>query len=249
MQDVAHQDLVLNEQRLKFVAGSFNAVVRFLLKQRQKGSKIVLPTSLNDLAKITSSKHFAEAYKAVDYHTTDGMPLVWWIGHKTRKKVERVYGPDIIQSVIHNQDIKRQCLLCPSEEVFNLLTARFPKEIKKKKRMMLEVVGSIEDKKEKDQLAKKITAYKPEVTWIGIGSPNQVLLASYLRMTVKHSCLYMCVGAALPFLAGTVPQAPKWVRSAGFEWLFRLIKEPKRLWRRYLVELPKFLIKLSVNSL
>ena len=247
MNDVVHQDLLLKDQRLKFVVGSFDSVLRFLLNYRKKTSKIVLPTSLNDLAKITSSEHFAEAYKAVDYHTTDGMPLVWWLGHKTQRKIERVYGPDIIQSVIHNQDIKRQFLLCPSEEVFTALATKLSKEVAKK-RVMIAVVGSIEDKSGREKLAKKIAIYKPEVTWIGIGSPNQVVLASYLRQKVKNPCLYMCVGAALPFLAGTVPQAPKWMRSAGLEWLFRLTKEPKRLWRRYLIEMPTFLIKATLSG-
>jgi N-acetylglucosaminyldiphosphoundecaprenol N-acetyl-beta-D-mannosaminyltransferase len=247
MQDIVHQDLVINAQRLQFIGGSFDSVLQFLLSNRKKASKIILPTSLNDLAKITSSEYFAEAYKAVDYHTTDGMPLVWWLRRKTQKKIERVYGPDIIQSLIHNQDIKRQCLLCPSKEVRKLLTAKFANEIAKKK-VILEVVGSIEDKKEKERLVKIVNEYKPEVTWIGIGSPNQVLLASYLSKKVKHKCLYMCVGAAVPFLAGTVPQAPKWMRSAGLEWLFRLTKEPKRLWRRYLIDLPTFLIKTTLSG-
>ena len=74
---------------------------------------------------------------------------------------------------------------------------------------------------------------RPKTIWLGVGTPKQDYLASRLRSEVDAN--FFCVGAAIAFLVGEVPESPRWVQLAGLEWLYRLGKEPRRLWRRYLV--------------
>ncbi|KRE74505.1 hypothetical protein ASG77_07320 [Arthrobacter sp. Soil762] len=76
--------------------------------------------------------------------------------------------------------------------------------------------------------------------WVGLGTPKQDWEARRLAASIGATTI--AVGAAFDFAAGTVKEAPKWVRLIGFEWFFRLCSQPKRLWRRYLIGNFEFLI-------
>lgn len=75
--------------------------------------------------------------------------------------------------------------------------------------------------------------------WVGLGTPKQDLVAEEFRK-LRAAPVILCVGAAFDFLAETISRSPIWMQRIGLEWLFRLIKEPRRLWRRYLIGNPKF---------
>jgi N-acetylglucosaminyldiphosphoundecaprenol N-acetyl-beta-D-mannosaminyltransferase len=83
-----------------------------------------------------------------------------------------------------------------------------------------------------ESLALAATATDAHIIWIGLGTPKQDELVDLLRGRFDGPCVP--VGAAFDFLAGSVPRAPRWMRRAGLEWMYRLLREPKRLWRRYL---------------
>jgi len=82
----------------------------------------------------------------------------------------------------------------------------------------------------------------PDVVWVALGTPKQDFEARRLARNLE--IVAVAVGAAFDFAAGTVPEAPRWVRTAGFEWLFRLLTEPRRLWRRYIFGNTRFLIAM-----
>ena len=90
-----------------------------------------------------------------------------------------------------------------------------------------------------DAVVAEINHAKPDVVWVGIGVPKQEKWMAALRDRIDAPVL-VGVGAAFDFHAGLVPQAPAWMQSAGLEWLFRLSKEPRRLWKRYLTYNPRF---------
>jgi N-acetylglucosaminyldiphosphoundecaprenol N-acetyl-beta-D-mannosaminyltransferase len=83
------------------------------------------------------------------------------------------------------------------------------------------------------ELARRITDAGADVVWVGLGTPRQDLFVDRFRDLVPAT--FIAIGAAFDFHAGTKRQAPRVVQRAGFEWLFRLITEPKRLWKRYLI--------------
>jgi N-acetylglucosaminyldiphosphoundecaprenol N-acetyl-beta-D-mannosaminyltransferase len=90
------------------------------------------------------------------------------------------------------------------------------------------------------QAATRIREAGTDLLWIGIGTPRQDLVADRLR-ELEAAPVILCVGAAFDFVAGTKKRAPRWMRSIGMEWLFRLASEPTRLWRRYLIGNAQFL--------
>jgi N-acetylglucosaminyldiphosphoundecaprenol N-acetyl-beta-D-mannosaminyltransferase len=89
------------------------------------------------------------------------------------------------------------------------------------------------------ELADAIRASGADVVWVGIGAPRQEVLAHRLRK-LGAAPVIACIGATFDFVAGTKRRAPAWMRAVGFEWLYRFVQEPRRLWRRYLVGNTRF---------
>ena len=88
-------------------------------------------------------------------------------------------------------------------------------------------------------MAEEINRSGADVVWVGIGVPKQEKWMAQMRSAIDAPVL-VGVGAAFDFHAGLVPQAPNWMQEAGLEWAFRLAREPRRLWRRYMRYNPRF---------
>jgi exopolysaccharide biosynthesis WecB/TagA/CpsF family protein len=82
---------------------------------------------------------------------------------------------------------------------------------------------------------------QPDLILLGMGMPKQELVAQRLREQLTHPCLIVCGGAIIDFMGGKVTRAPQWIRAAGMEWLFRLFREPTRLYKRYVLGNPLFI--------
>ncbi|MBL9216107.1 MAG: WecB/TagA/CpsF family glycosyltransferase [Opitutaceae bacterium] len=176
--------------------------------------------------------------------TPDGMPLVW-LGRRAGRTVTRVYGPDLMLAVC---DAGRAVGLthyfyggAPGVAglLHQRLTARFPG---------LQVVGTFTppyrplSADEAAALRADVAARQPDVVWVGLGTPKQERFMAEFAPTLDAGLL-LGVGAAFDFHTGRVPQAPRWMQRGGLEWLFRLGAEPRRLWRRYLVYNPLFVLR------
>jgi N-acetylglucosaminyldiphosphoundecaprenol N-acetyl-beta-D-mannosaminyltransferase len=101
---------------------------------------------------------------------------------------------------------------------------------------------------EVDALVAVIRNSDADVVWIAIGAPKQELLAHRLRAAAAAPVI-ATVGAAFDFVAGTKTRAPRWMQTIGLEWVFRLVREPRRLWRRYLVGNTLFFCGLARDAL
>jgi N-acetylglucosaminyldiphosphoundecaprenol N-acetyl-beta-D-mannosaminyltransferase len=100
---------------------------------------------------------------------------------------------------------------------------------------------------EEDQkIIEDINKSHPDIIWVGLGLPKQDIWA-YEHKDKLNAKVVIGVGAAFCFLAGKVPRCPEWIGNIGFEWLYRLIKEPRRLWKRYLIEGPSFIWKVVLE--
>ena len=95
-------------------------------------------------------------------------------------------------------------------------------------------------------MAKNFSDSNVKLAWVAVGTPKQDYLSESMYEILAIN--YVCVGAAIGFLAGELKECPSFVSRIGFEWLFRLIIEPRRLWRRYLLDIP-LLIKLVIKEL
>lgn len=174
--------------------------------------------------------------------TPDGMPLVW-IGRRRGLAVSRVYGPDLMLAVCERglREGWRHFFYGGTEEVLSDLTARLRDRFPG-----LQVAGAwappfrpLTPREEADVEA-RINAAHPDVVWVGIGTPKQDYWMAKFRPLLAAPVL-IAVGAAFNFHAGRVHQAPRWVMRCGLEWLFRFAMEPCRLWRRYVIGIPRFL--------
>jgi N-acetylglucosaminyldiphosphoundecaprenol N-acetyl-beta-D-mannosaminyltransferase len=98
------------------------------------------------------------------------------------------------------------------------------------------------------ELLAQINAAKPDIIWVGLGSPKQDLW-NVLNRDALDAPVLVGIGAAFDFLSGMKLQAPRWMQHMGLEWFFRLCCEPRRLWRRYLIGNTQFLWLLLVAGL
>jgi len=101
---------------------------------------------------------------------------------------------------------------------------------------------------EDQEMVERIRSTRPYIVWVGIGSPRQERwMSDHLeRLDVP---VLVGVGAAFDFLSGNKPQAPRWVQRSGLEWLFRLVNEPRRLWKRYILGYPVFIWRVLLQQL
>ncbi|NLB70269.1 MAG: WecB/TagA/CpsF family glycosyltransferase [Lentisphaerae bacterium] len=174
----------------------------------------------------------------------DGMPLVW-IGKKIAKlDMNRCYGPDVMIKTIEmgcKANIKHFFYGCDCEDTYRKLEAnlktKFP-DIK----IAGHYIPPFRDltAQEVDYVAQQINDSGADCVWVGIGTPRQDFWIQQFRPLISTPVL-LSVGAAFIFHAGTVPQAPRWMMRCGLEWLFRLMAEPHRLWRRYIIGNPRFI--------
>jgi exopolysaccharide biosynthesis WecB/TagA/CpsF family protein len=86
-------------------------------------------------------------------------------------------------------------------------------------------------------------AHQPQLIILGMGMPRQEVVAQRLRVMLSHPCLIVCGGAIIDFLGGKTPRAPRWMRTLGIEWCYRLAMEPRRLFARYVLGNPVFLAR------
>ncbi|ARO29421.1 WecB/TagA/CpsF family glycosyltransferase protein [Rhizobium sp. NXC14] len=175
--------------------------------------------------------------------TPDGMPLVWALKRAGHADSDRVYGPDLMLSVFEagtSKGIRHFLYGATPETLQHLqaqLLAKFPEA---------EIAGSYAppfhklSPQEEADIADRLNRSGADIIWVGLSSPKQELWMARMRDRLDASML-IGVGAAFDFHAGLKRQAPRFIQRSGFEWAFRLLCEPRRLWRRYALVVPTFI--------
>ena len=201
---------------------------------------------------VTGVHGIIEAQNSLDFlNTTDGMPLVWLAKYMIGGDIGRVYGPDLMLEVFAATQERPISHFfyggAPgvAEQLKDKLLQKFPHS---------KIVGTYTPPfrplniDEEKQLISKIAELKPDIMWIGLSTPKQErFMAEYLSKL--DTTLMFGVGAAFDFHSGNISQAPHWMQCCGLEWFYRLCSEPKRLWRRYLLNNPRFLYNISLQLL
>jgi N-acetylglucosaminyldiphosphoundecaprenol N-acetyl-beta-D-mannosaminyltransferase len=174
----------------------------------------------------------------------DGQPVRWALNRLHAAGLrQRVYGPNLTLAVIARAEQEQLPVYFygSTHQVLALLCAnlqrRFPK---------LRIAGAAPSTfgrispETADRISEQIRQSGAQIVFVGLGCPRQEVWAYEFRERLNIPIL--AVGAAFPFLAGTLRQAPQWMQDRGLEWLFRLCMEPRRLWRRYLLLSPAYLL-------
>ncbi len=193
----------------------------------------------------------ARRLNGLDLVVPDGQPVRWALNWLHKKRLpDRVYGPNLtlrVAEAFAEHGLKLYLYGSTKETLEKFsenLVKQFPKLI----------IAGIEPSKfrklnseERTELVKRIKASGADGVFLGLGCPRQETWAFEYRELLSMPIL--AVGAAFDFHAGLLPQAPKSLQDSGFEWLFRLIQEPKRLWRRYIILNPLYLTNILLQHL
>lgn len=187
---------------------------------------------------------------SADMATPDGMSVVWasrLLGHREAKQVT---GTDLMLAFSKLSSEKGYTHFYYGgangvpEELAEKMTKKFPK---------LKIVGIYSPpfrdltEEEDKAIVEMINNVKPDVVWVGLGMPKQELwIGDHLGLI--DAPIMIGVGAAFDFISGNKKRAPKWMQKVGLEWLYRLLQEPKRLWRRNLYH-PIFFFNLLLQVL
>jgi N-acetylglucosaminyldiphosphoundecaprenol N-acetyl-beta-D-mannosaminyltransferase len=222
------------------------AVAEIVRWVEERERHYVCITGVHGVMEARRDPELRRIHNASGLTTPDGMPMVW-AGHRAGvRHMQRVYGPDLMLAV---------CALAAErgwssyfygggpgvpELLAERLTARFPG---------LRVAGTWSPPfrpltAEEDQaIVERINRSGADLVWVGLSTPKQErwMAAHAGRLEAKA---LLGVGAAFDIHAGLLPQAPLWMQRSGLEWLYRLGREPRRLWRRYLRNNPRFVVEI-----
>lgn len=178
--------------------------------------------------------------------TTDGVPLVWACHHAGVPDAARVYGPDLVLAVAERAASEgwRSYFYGGhagvGDQVAAALAARYPG---------FEACGSWSPPfrplgpAEEAAVARRINESGADIVWVGLSTPKQERWMAAMRDRLDAPVL-IGVGAAFDIHAGRLRQAPPWMQRHGLEWAFRVAVEPRRLWRRYAVNNPTFVVRV-----
>ena len=213
----------------------------------QGDARYVCVTGVHGVMEAQRDPELLRIHNRSGLTTPDGMPMVWAARYAGASHVQRVYGPDLMLAVCERAAERGWgCFLYgSSDEVLDRLRAnlsdRFPG---------LPIVGSYsppfrELTPEEDEAAvRAIDESGAHIVWVGLSTPKQERWMAAHIGRLKAPVL-IGVGAAFDIHAGNLRQAPRWMQRSGLEWFFRLATEPRRLWRRYVINNPRFLVGIA----
>jgi len=211
--------------------------------------RYVAVTGMHGISEAVGDPKFRAALQSASLVVCDGMPLVWLgrlHGHGLKR---RVYGPELMHTFCRVTGSRYRHFFYGGastvpEHLANVLQQRYGIQIAGTYSPPFRPLTAAED----EQVVAMIEAARPDVLWIGLSTPKQErwMYEHRNKLTVPA---VLGVGAAFDLNTGRLDQAPAWMRENGLEWAFRLWTEPRRLWRRYLVNGPIFVWNISLELL
>lgn len=212
----------------------------------KKPSYVVTP-NVDHIVKLETDKEFQDVYKNADLILTDGTPLIWISKMKGNPIKEKISGSDFFPKICERAAEKGYSvfLLGAAEGV----AAKAAENLREKYKG-LNIVGTYSpsygfEKKDNEikYIIKMINDVKPDILAVGLGAPKQEKFI-YKYKNQLSVPISLAIGASIDFEAGNIKRAPKWMQKNGLEWFYRLCKEPKRMFKRYIIDDLK-IIKLA----
>jgi len=207
----------------------------------------VCVTGVHGVMEAQANSGFLSILNDAAINVPDGMPMSW-VGHMQGfKTMDRVYGPDFMlkMCVTSVERGYRHFLYGGHEGVAQLLAERLQGKFPG-----LQIVGTYTppfrplNAQEEQELVRVVAESKPDILWVGLSTPKQekFMAAFGARLNIP---LLVGVGAAFDIHTGRSKDAPTWIKRAGLQWFHRSLQEPGRLGRRYLVNNPRFIVKIT----
>ncbi|MGL4109664.1 WecB/TagA/CpsF family glycosyltransferase [Clostridium sp. LP20] len=208
------------------------------LIRMRKNSYIVTP-NVDHIVKLETDDEFKRIYKEADLILTDGMPLVWISKLNGNCIKEKVSGSDLFPNVcgLASKRGYKLFLLGAAEGVAETAARNLINKYKG-----LNIVGTYSpkygfenDEEEIMRIISHVKSEQPDILAVGLGAPKQEKFIYNYRKELGVP-LSLAIGASIDFEAGTIRRAPNWMQKAGLEWFYRLIKEPGRMFKRYIID-------------
>jgi N-acetylglucosaminyldiphosphoundecaprenol N-acetyl-beta-D-mannosaminyltransferase len=212
-----------------------------------RGGAVFTP-NVDHVVLVDEDQRMRDAYARASLSLVDGMPLVWASRILGAPVPEKVSGSDLVLPLLERAAERgwRVYFFGGAPGV-----AALARDGLRSTMPALDVVGVDAPLVDLDAapgacaaLLDPIAAARPHLVLVALGAPKQEIWIDRSREALAPAVL-LGIGASLDFIAGTIPRAPRWMSRTGLEWLYRLGREPRRLWRRYLVRDPKFLVILA----
>ena len=226
------------------MAGALAEIERLMAGGRPA---LVVTPNVQHINLIRNNADFRAAYTAASLILPDSVPLVWLSALLGCRLKARVAGSDILPAF---------CPRAASGGTRLFLLGSRPGVAARAARILerehpgLRIAGVFSppegfehDKRECERIVKDVRAARPDALFVGLGSPKGEIWA-WRHLEALGVPATICVGAAFDFIAGRLRRAPRWVQTAGLEWFFRLVQEPRRMWRRYIIGNAQFLVFL-----
>lgn len=217
-------------------------------------SGVVFTPNVDHLIKLQKDPEFLQAYSISDYKVCDSQILIYASKFLGTPIKEKIAGSDLFPAFYdyhrHNESIKIFLLgAAPG------IASKAQNEINKKIGRNIIVAsysppfGFEEDEEECQNIVNMINNSGATVLVIGVGAPKQEKWLYKYKNLLPHIKIFMALGATIDFEAGNLKRSPKWMSEVGLEWLFRIVCEPRRLWKRYLVDDLPFLVLILKQKL
>ena len=218
-----------------------------LLRERRKG--YVCLTGVHGIMEAQRDDALRAILNRSFLCAPDGMPTVWVGRLQGHQNMRRVYGPDYMLEMCKMSAMAgfRHFIYGGKAGVATQLKQQLERRVP-----AIDIVGTYTPPfrsltpPEGDQMIAAVNRTNPDIVWIGLSTPKQErFMAQYADRL--NASLLAGVGAAFDIHAGLLTDAPGWVKRCGLQWLDRLVKEPRRLWRRYLTNNPRFLWAIGLQ--
>ena len=208
----------------------------------ERCGRYVCVSNVHMCMEVFDSSDFRAIVNGADLVVPDGKPLVWGLHYLGLKEVTQVRGADLLLAICQGAESRKIPigLYGGSEgslhDFLSFLTKKFPR---------LEIASAISPpfraltEEEDRQYDRKIISSGARIIFVGIGCPKQEIWMARHKSTLP--CVMIGVGAVFDFFSGRKKEAPRWMQAIGLEWLFRLLSDPKRLWKRYAKQNPRFI--------
>jgi N-acetylglucosaminyldiphosphoundecaprenol N-acetyl-beta-D-mannosaminyltransferase len=225
-----------------------DAAKRVLLAAENRQAFWLCPACVHTVVEAYRALSFRAVMDTATLVTSDGMPLVWTLRLMGIRNASRVYGPRLTERILELAAVSGVPVgfYGSTPETVRTLRKRL-----RERRPQLNIAYSYSppfrpvSPEEDREIIERIQDSGARILFVGLGCPKQELWVwnHYRILNIP----ILAVGAAFDFIAGVKPQAPPWMQRIGLEWFFRLLSEPRRLWRRYLLMNPAFVLLLAAQ--
>ena len=237
-----HKVDILGTQVSSIRSADLLAAFKSFIQQKQFIQVAITPA--NSILAAYKNKAVQNLYNISDYVLCDGVPVRWAAAFLNTPIVERITGLDLLPDLV----------AFAAKENFSLfLLGASPGVGERLKEVILQqypncnIVGiyvppfmPVFDATENKKMVDAVNAAQADIVLVSLTAPKQDIWIADNKSSL-HPAIYIGIGGAFEVMAGIAKRAPKWMHGAGLEWFYRLIQEPKRMYRRYLIEAPVFI--------